>query len=79
MKPTVLVVFPGLVALAAIGMAPVDSPERSQQAAPTPHPSTQEASVLVTPEQMTRWETELSNWGRWGPTDQKRYAQPDHA
>lgn len=25
----------------------------------------------VTPAQMVRWEKELSNWGRWGPTDQR--------
>jgi hypothetical protein len=24
----------------------------------------------VTAEQYTRWKTELSNWGRWGPTDE---------
>ena len=25
---------------------------------------------LVTTEQYERWQTELSNWGRWGPEDE---------
>jgi kynurenine formamidase len=36
----------------------------------TVHPSTQAPGVLVDLSQIERWETELSNWGRWGPTDQ---------
>lgn len=43
----------------------------AQAAPPAAHPSTQEPARLVTPDQMLRWETELSNWGRWGPTDQR--------
>jgi Putative cyclase len=35
------------------------------------HPSTQEASVKVTLETLAGWERELSNWGRWGPDDQR--------
>lgn len=35
------------------------------------HPSTQEAGVKVTLETLARWEEELSNWGRWGPSDQR--------
>ncbi len=35
------------------------------------HPSTQDPSVKVTLETLARWETELSNWGKWGPTDQR--------
>ena len=38
---------------------------------PDPHPSTQNPPVLVSPQQMKDWETELSNWGRWGPDDQR--------
>ena len=34
------------------------------------HPSTQGPSKKVTLEDLKRWETELSNWGRWGPNDQ---------
>ena len=42
-----------------------------QQARPQAHPSTQDPSVLVTLETLEKWETELSNWGRWGPDDQR--------
>lgn len=35
------------------------------------HPSTQEPDRLVTLETLARWEQELSNWGRWGPQDQR--------
>lgn len=34
------------------------------------HPSTQDPAVRVTLTQLEGWETELSNWGRWGPNDQ---------
>ena len=36
-----------------------------------PHPSTQDPHNLVTLEQIAEWESELSNWGRWGPDDQR--------
>ena len=36
-----------------------------------PHPSTQEPSRLVTLDKLKAWEKELSNWGRWGPDDQR--------
>ncbi|MEQ8954270.1 MAG: cyclase family protein [Gammaproteobacteria bacterium] len=36
-----------------------------------PHPSTQMAERLVTMEDLRRWETELSNWGRWGTNDKR--------
>lgn len=36
-----------------------------------PHPSTQDPDVLVTLETLDGWEEELSNWGRWGPEDQR--------
>ncbi len=35
------------------------------------HPSTQDPAVRVTLDQLTAWEEELSNWGRWGPDDQR--------
>lgn len=35
------------------------------------HPATQAPEVLVTLETLARWEEELSNWGRWGPEDQR--------
>jgi kynurenine formamidase len=35
------------------------------------HPATQDPTVRVTLETLARWERELSNWGRWGPSDQR--------
>lgn len=35
------------------------------------HPATQDPSVRVTLDDLERWEEELSNWGRWGPDDQR--------
>lgn len=35
------------------------------------HPSTQHPSVKVTLDTLKKWEQELSNWGRWGPDDQR--------
>ncbi|MYA68297.1 MAG: cyclase family protein [Gammaproteobacteria bacterium] len=35
------------------------------------HPSTQDPARLVTLEMLAEWEQELSNWGRWGPDDQR--------
>ena len=46
---------------------------QGQGAAPRyqPHPSTQEPSRLVTLDMLKKWESELSNWGRWGKDDQR--------
>ncbi len=35
------------------------------------HPSTQDPTVIVTLETLAAWEDALSNWGRWGPDDQR--------
>ena len=35
------------------------------------HPSTQLPANLVTLDTLKVWEQELSNWGRWGPDDQR--------
>ena len=35
------------------------------------HPATQDPLVLVTLDTLKEWEDELSNWGRWGPDDQR--------
>lgn len=35
------------------------------------HPSTQAPDRRVTLEMLEQWETELSNWGRWGADDQR--------
>lgn len=45
-------------------------PAAAQQTFPV-HPATQDPAVRVTLEQIERWERELSNWGRWGPGDQR--------
>ena len=37
----------------------------------TVHPSTQDPSIRVDLEKLKKWEHELSNWGRWGPDDQR--------
>lgn len=69
MKRIVVVLVVSLFALAAVGSTSADL--AAQRGRPAPHPSTQESSNLVTPAQLERWETELSNWGRWGPGDQR--------
>ncbi|MEX2584517.1 MAG: cyclase family protein [Gemmatimonadota bacterium] len=43
----------------------------AQQASFDVHPSTQTPERLVTLDDLARWEEELSNWGRWGPADQR--------
>ena len=37
----------------------------------TAHPSTQDPAVKVTLDTLKQWESDLSNWGRWGPHDQR--------
>jgi hypothetical protein len=37
----------------------------------TAHPSTQDSAIRVTPQRLAEWESALSNWGRWGPDDQR--------
>ena len=49
--------------------APAFAQEQTQTF--TAHPSTQEPERLVTLETLKKWETELSNWGRWGKDDQR--------
>ena len=61
-----VLVLGALVIFTAAALRPA-SP-RPQQARPQAHPSTQDPSVLVTLETLEKWETELSNWGRWVPT-----------
>jgi hypothetical protein len=45
---------------------PVPASEKFQT-----HPRTQDSAVRTTLEDLKRWEVELSNWGRWGPDDQR--------
>jgi hypothetical protein len=44
---------------------------RTPESGFTPHPSTQEPRRLVTLAKLKQWETELSNWGRWGKDDER--------
>ena len=37
----------------------------------SPEPLAQGQSKTVTPADYLRWRTELRNWGRWGPNDQR--------
>jgi hypothetical protein len=62
---------PTLAAISAalfLSCGPAAAQERVQYEV---HPSTQDPARLVTLEQLAAWETELSNWGRWGPADQR--------
>jgi hypothetical protein len=54
-------------ALLAAAVAPVAAAAAQEFSV---HPSTQDAAVVVDLARIARWETELSNWGRWGPDDQ---------
>lgn len=64
-------VFMNGVLLALWAAAALAMPKGSEAQEFSPHPSTQEPSVRVTLETLARWEDELSNWGRWGPDDQR--------
>ena len=64
-----VLVLGALVTLTAAGLR--SASPGPQQARPQAHPSTQDPSVLVTLATLEQWETELSNWGRWGPDDQR--------
>ncbi len=69
----VLVSALALGALGALGARPAAQAQPPAQApAPLqPHHSTQLPANLVASAQMEKWEKELSNWGRWGPSDQR--------
>lgn len=54
-------------ALLAAAVAPVAAAAAQEFSV---HPSTQDPAVVVDLARIARWETELSNWGRWGPDDQ---------
>lgn len=75
----IVVLFLGTIALVGVmhvlqgqAQAPAGG-QAPAQARPVfhPDPSTQTPEHLVTPEQMKKWEKELSNWGRWGKDDEK--------
>lgn len=46
-------------------------PDGSPRTEYTVNPATKDPSVLVTRDDLIRWGTELSNWGRWGLRDEK--------
>ena len=58
MKLITLVLGLSLFAIMSLAESSATAP---QQVRPTPHPSTQDPEVLVTPDQMSLWEAELSN------------------
>lgn len=59
-------------AIAALTLVPAAVPTQAAgQETFVPHPSTQDPAVRVDLEQIAEWEDELSNWGRWGPDDQR--------
>jgi len=70
MTRKLILITAGLLALTGAGY--ISTPAAQQQPVVfQPHPSTQDPKNLVTPAQMKKWETELSNWGRWGKNDQR--------
>ena len=72
MKPTTLLRPALAFALAAGTLAGTTIDVAAQLGGPyVVHPSTQTAERLVTLETLDRWAEELSNWGRWGPDDQR--------
>ena len=64
-----------ILSIAALGTSTAIAQGGAQAVLPPssakPHPSTQDPAVRVTQQQLTQWEPRLSNWGRWGPHDQR--------
>ena len=71
MKLLFSVFVAGSLALSPVGLASARAAAQGAQERFEVHPSTQDPSVLVTLETLEKWETELSNWGKWGPDDQR--------
>ena len=61
--------FKPVAVAAALLLVLVEGPVAAQEF--RAHPSTREPGRLVTLETLAEWEEELSNWGRWGPDDQR--------
>ncbi len=59
-----------LMMAGALSLAAAQAPQPAPAAFP-PDPSTQTPEHRVTIEQVNKWETELSNWGRWGKDDER--------
>ena len=70
-----IVACSGVGQQSALAQQPTEGQARLTPPPPPPppppaHPSTQSPEHKVTPDQMKKWEKELSNWGRWGKDDQ---------
>lgn len=59
-----------IVSLFSLSAAAGASPAASAQQRYEVDPTTQDAAVRVTLDDISQWEKDLSNWGRWGPRDQ---------
>ncbi len=59
------------VAFSVLLVGAVGAQGASAQGTFSVHPATQDPSVRVTLDKLAEWEEELSNWGRWGPDDQR--------
>jgi hypothetical protein len=66
MRPAIRSSPGALLLAAALSISPVGAQQQFRV-----NPLTQEAGMRVTLDDLALWERELSNWGRWGPTDQK--------
>lgn len=71
MKSKLAILLTGLLVLAPVTSGAARAAAQSVQETFEVNPSTQDPSVKVTLERLKRWETELSNWGKWGPRDQR--------
>ena len=67
MTRTVAVFVAAFLTLAPASPASAGSAAQGTRESFQVHPSTQNPSVRVTLATLERWESELSNWGRWGP------------
>ena len=71
MKLFLSVFVAGALVLSPAGLTSARASAQGLQETFEVHPSTQDPAVKVTLETLERWETELSNWGKWGPKDQR--------
>ncbi len=71
MKRMLAVFVAGSSVLVPAGLISAGAAAQSTQESFEVHPSTQDPSVRVTLGTLERWESELSNWGRWGRDDQR--------
>jgi hypothetical protein len=60
-----------VIVAVACGRAAGVNAQDTDESAFSVHPETQRPDVRITLNDLSRWESELSNWGRWGPDDQR--------